>query len=371
MARLVLERLGKHYGGKANDKAPALAGINLEIEDGGLLVLAGPSGCGKTTLLRLVAGLEEPTTGTIQMDGQIVNSLPPRDRDAAMVFQNPVLYPHLSAFENLAFPLSLRGVARREIQARVSEMATLLGIEPLLGRAPKALSGGERQRVALGRALIRRPKVLLLDEPLSSLDLPLRQQLRAEILRLHQQFRTTLIYVTHDQQEALSMGHRLGVLSQGNLQQIADPLAIYRQPANLCVARFFGTPSMNFAAGRVRLGNRAVITMATPACELELPAQQAARLASWHNQDIVLGIRPEQVLAAPMENDPPATIAICARLQRTELQGASLYGHFSVGQQSWIAHLPDTGPLCPGTDWRLTLNLAQAHFFDPVSGSAV
>ena len=251
MAQVVLEHLTKVFAGPRGEGIRAVDCVSLTVEDKELLVLLGPSGCGKTTTLRLIAGLEEATTGTVSIDGRVVNGVAPENRDIAMVFQNHALYPHMTAFENMAFGLKLRKVPRAEIAARVGEAAEILGLAACLERKPAALSGGERQRVALGRAMVRRPRVFLFDEPLSNLDAALRQQMRAEIARLRRRLVATMIYVTHDQDEALTLGDRIAVMKQGVIQQVADPMNLYRNPANLFVAGFVGSPPMNFFKGAV------------------------------------------------------------------------------------------------------------------------
>src|SRR6186713_1133723 len=252
MARVVLENLTKTYPAAGKQPAiPAVKGIDLEIRDGEFMVLVGPSGCGKSTTLRLIAGLEEITGGTISIDGKIVNHVLPKDRDIAMVFQNYALYPHMSVYDNMAFGLKLRKFPKAEIQARVREAAAMLGLEPYLDRKPKALSGGQRQRVAVGRAIVRKPKVFLFDEPLSNLDAKMRVSTRTEISKLHARLGATMIYVTHDQVEAMTMGDRICVMKDGVIMQVATPLELYNRPANLFVAGFIGSPPMNFLAGIV------------------------------------------------------------------------------------------------------------------------
>ena len=249
MAQVVLDHLTKVFQGPGRESIRAVDDACLVVEDKELLVLVGPSGCGKTTNLRLIAGLEEPTTGTISINGQVVNDLPPKARDIAMVFQNHALYPHMSAYDNMAFGLTLRHHPKAEISKRVKDAAQILELTACLDRKPAALSGGQRQRVALGRAIVRQPKLFLLDEPLSNLDAQTRLQMRAEIARLHTRLAATMIYVTHDQVEALTLGHRIAVLKAGVIQQVADPMTVYQQPANLFVAGFIGSPPMNFFHG--------------------------------------------------------------------------------------------------------------------------
>ena len=259
MAQVVLERLTKVFQGPGGEGIRAVDNLSLVVEDKELLALVGPSGCGKTTTLRLISGLEEPTSGTISLNGQVVNRLPPKDRDIAMVFQNHALYPHMSVYENMAFGLKLRHFPKAEIDQRVKEAAQILDLGACLDRKPAALSGGQRQRVALGRAIVRRPKLFLLDEPLSNLDAQTRLQLRAEIARLHTRIGSTMIYVTHDQVEALTLGQRVAVMKDGVIQQVADPMTLYRQPANLFVAGFIGSPPMNFFDGTVSAEKDALV----------------------------------------------------------------------------------------------------------------
>src|SRR5436309_7043550 len=258
MARVVLENLSKRFTGPGGETIRALDKASLAIEERELLVLVGPSGCGKTTTLRLIAGLEEPTSGTVAIDGQVVNPVPPQDRDIAMVFQNYALYPHMSVYENMAFGLKLRKCPRAETDRRVKAAAELLGLTACLERKPQALSGGQRQRVALGRAIVRQPKVFLFDEPLSNLDPQMRAQMRAEISRLHRRLASTMIYVTHDPVEAMTLGERIAVMREGAIQQVAAPMELYRRPANLFVAGFIGWPPMNLFLGTVLEKGRAL-----------------------------------------------------------------------------------------------------------------
>ena len=248
MAQVVIEHLTKVFAGESGEPVRAVDGLSLVVEDREFLVLVGPSGCGKTTTLRLIAGLEEPTHGTISIGGRPVTNLPPKARDVAMVFQNPALYPHMTAYDNIAFGLTLRKCPKAEIQRRVMEAAELLGLNGCLPRRPQELSGGQRQRVAIGRAIVRRPALFLFDEPLSNLDAPLRAQMREEIARLHTQLGATMIYVTHDQVEAMTLGGRVAVLQAGVLQQVGPPVELYRHPANAFVARFIGALPMNFCS---------------------------------------------------------------------------------------------------------------------------
>ena len=334
MARLELEHVDKTFP----DGTRAVADVTLSIADGELLVLVGPSGCGKSTLLRLVAGLDTATGGTIRIDGRVVNAVRPQDRNVAMVFQDYALYPHLSARRNLEFPLRMRRLGRREVAARVERVAALLEIGHLLERLPKQLSGGQRQRVAMGRALVREPAAFLLDEPLSNLDPRLRVQVRAEIRELQARTRTTMVYVTHDQVEAMTLGHRVAVLQAGVLQQVAAPRALYAAPANLAVAGFIGSPPMNlFPARFARVdGERIGLELGTRVVVLPEPPASAVTAPGW-----TAGLRPEAIrLAAAGE----AAEAVCARVEHVEPVGHETLVHLAVD--------------CDGTPLRLVARLA-------------
>jgi len=288
MAQVVLEHVSKEYPGGLQ----AVRDMCLRIADREFVVLVGPSGCGKSTTLRMVAGLEEVTTGTISIGGRVVNHVPPKDRDVAMVFQNYALYPHMTAYKNMAFALKLRKVPRADIDRRVRQTAQVLGISELLDRKPRALSGGQRQRVAVGRAIIREPKAFLFDEPLSNLDARLRVEMRAELKRLHRQLQTTTIYVTHDQEEAMTLGDRIVVMKDGWVQQCGTPLDIYHFPANRFVAGFVGTPPMNFLDGRLEAADGSTWFL-LGRMRLRLPEEKARVLAGHLGKDVVLGVRPE------------------------------------------------------------------------------
>lgn len=378
MARVVLNHLHKVFRGASGESINAVNDVCLAIEDGEFFVLVGPSGCGKTTTLRLIAGLETTTRGTIALDGRTIDMLHPRDRDVAMVFQNHALYPHKTVYENLALPLQLRGARCEETHSRVGEVAHLLDLESCLDRLPRALSGGQRQRVALGRALVRRPKVFLFDEPLANLDAPLRAQMRLELQRLQQQFPATIIYVTHDQAEAMTMGRRMAVMQAGQIQQVGEPLTIYRRPANLFVAGFLGTAPMNLFTGTLESSNgrvlfREVQRGAGPApagFRLAIPAQQAGWVARHHGQPIVLGIRPEHVLlhstVTPSEASCVETI-----VERIESTGADTFVHLQLGCQTCVARSHLRPSVNVGTRLTVALDLTQASFFDAVTGRAL
>jgi multiple sugar transport system ATP-binding protein len=361
MAKVSLQSVSKEYPGGVR----ALKDLTLEVADGYFVVLLGPSGCGKTTTLRLIAGLEEVTSGRILLGDCVVNGLDPRDRDVAMVFQHYALYPHMTVSQNLGFSLRLRGVKRAEIRSRVTEVAALLGLERLLDRRPKALSGGERQRVALGRAIIRRPSVFLFDEPLSNLDAKLRLQTRTDLKDLHQHLGTTAIYVTHDQEEALTLGQRVAVMRDGEVQQFDEPLGIYDHPANKFVAGFVGTPTMNFVDGRVA-GSREECTFQSPWGALRIPPRRASSLDRYRGRTLTLGIRPEHIsLTSPNANHVtgdtvPATVRIIEPL------GDRAYIRLQIANGGFLVVRTDShSQVAPGDRIGARINAAAAHFFEP------
>ncbi|MHC4704930.1 MAG: ABC transporter ATP-binding protein, partial [Planctomycetota bacterium] len=290
MARILLENVTKVFDGGI----PAVCNFSLEVADGEFMVIVGPSGCGKTTTLRMIAGLEEITTGNIYIGEDIVNSISPKDRDIAMVFQNYALYPHMTVRQNMEFALRMRKVSQAETDRRIGEAARLLGIGRLLDRRPRALSGGQRQRVAVGRAIVRNPSAFLFDEPLSNLDARLRLAMRAELKELHRRLRTTTIYVTHDQAEAMSLGERICVMNDGAIQQIAAPVEIYDHPANKFVAGFLGTPPMNFLQGRIEAGGD-TLYFTIGEDTVALPQQLKTTLGEYCDREMTLGIRPEDM----------------------------------------------------------------------------
>src|SRR5713101_6321735 len=312
MAKVLLKDLNKHYDG-----THAVKDVNLEIHDHEFVVLVGPSGCGKTTTLRMVAGLEDITSGEISIDGKVVNDLAPMDRDIAMVFQNYALYPHMSVYDNMAFGLRMRKFEKPEIQKRVQEAAEILGIQDYLKRKPRQLSGGQRQRVALGRAIVRHPRVFLFDEPLSNLDAKLRVQMRVELKKLHERLGTTAIYVTHDQVEAMTLGDRVVVMRDGRVQQVGEPLELYNQPANKFVAGFIGSPAMNFATVRIASENGA-LWATSEGIRLKMPEALAQRLAPSSGKEVTLGIRPEDLRIAngadPADMSIEAVVEVIERL---------------------------------------------------------
>ncbi len=299
MARVTLEKVTKVYPGSGKPSVGGATGIDLDIKDREFIVLVGPSGCGKSTTLRMVAGLEEISGGTIRIDDRVVNDIPPKDRDIAMVFQNYALYPHMSVYKNMAFGLQLRrkelGLSKQQIHERVLEAARVLGISDYLDRKPKALSGGQRQRVAVGRAIVRNPKAFLFDEPLSNLDAKLRVETRAEIKKLHLRLQTTTIYVTHDQEEAMTLGDRIVVMKDGLIQQCAPPLEVYEHPVNRFVASFVGTPPMNFFSGQLMSQGSAATYFTAGAHRIRLTPQVAQAAAAYLSKPVILGVRPESL----------------------------------------------------------------------------
>jgi len=369
MATLSLQNLVKIFPGNIR----AVDNLTLNVADGERVVLAGPSGSGKSTSLRLIAGLERPTGGKIAIDGRIVDHLPPRQRDVAMVFQHHALYPHLNVYGNLAFGLKLRRLNKSEIESRITETAAMLGIADLLERKPWELSGGQRQRVALGRAIVRRPKIFLLDEPLSHLDAPLREQMRHEIVRLQQErLGATMIYVTHDQTEAMTIGQRIVVLNNGRVQQIADPATLYRRPANRFVASMIGSPAMNFFKGRIELSHDGL------AFEFEgnkkiswpiLPSWKSA-LEPYRGKEIILGVRPEHFRLDEANRDEGA-LKIPAVVETIESLGAESYLHLRAESLHFICRTQPNHGARLGDPLEPAASQDHLYFFDPQTGEAV
>jgi multiple sugar transport system ATP-binding protein len=362
MAGVRLEKVGKAYG-----ETRVLSGLDLEVSPGEFLVLVGPSGCGKSTALRLIAGLEEPTEGTISIGTRVVNGVPPRERDVAMVFQSYALYPHMTVRENLAFGLEMRKVPAAEADERLRDAADYLGLTPYLDRRPRQLSGGQRQRVALGRALVRRPEVFLFDEPLSNLDAALRVQMRAELSRLQERFATTSVYVTHDQVEAMTLGHRIAVLHDGVLQQVGPPLEVYRDPANLFVAGFLGTPAINRLEARVDDGGA---TLAGDGFALPVPPSLRAMAALHDGERVVVGLRPEHLHESPAPGLAPLDVHVAM----VEPLGHEVVVHGRVGAGPGApvaARVHAARPPEAGARLRLHADVAQILLFDAKSGRRV
>jgi multiple sugar transport system ATP-binding protein len=360
MAEVVLTGVSKVYDGKVT----AVRSVDVSINDKEFVVLVGPSGCGKSTVLRMIAGLEEISDGTIAIDGKIVNDVAPKDRDIAMVFQNYALYPHMTVYENLAFGLKLRKYPKTDIERRVREAAKILGIDSYLDRKPKALSGGQRQRVALGRAIVRQPKVFLFDEPLSNLDANLRVQMRTEISRLHRRLQTTMIYVTHDQIEAMSMGDRIVVMRDGVVQQVDTPLNIYHQPANKFVAGFIGSPTMNFMDGTIQANGTVSFQEKGSSFSLPLGSPQASRIKHLAGKSVTLGIRPEHIYASPPQ-EAGAPAPFTAHIEVVEPVGNEVFVYFTTGTGSqYVARVATDRPPEVGAPSQLMIDTAKLHFFD-------
>ncbi len=368
MAKVVIENLRKVYPEKNGPGVRAVNDISLTIEDREFMVLVGPSGCGKSTTLRMIAGLEDITSGTVAIDGRVVNQVLPKDRDIAMVFQNYALYPHMTVRDNLAFGLKLRKLPKDEIEARVREAAAMLGLEPYLGRKPKALSGGQRQRVAVGRAIVRKPKVFLFDEPLSNLDAKMRVSTRTEIAKLHTRLGATMIYVTHDQVEAMTMGDRICVMKDGNIMQVARPLELYEHPANLFVAGFIGSPPMNFLRGTVEHaeGQTAFIAPAPHGAPLRLIlGQSLAGAAARHaGRPLVLGIRPEDIHDTPSSPDAASRRTVEASVEVAEPMGAETYLYLNADSLSFVARVPGRARSEVNRQLKVVFDVDRAHLFD-------
>jgi multiple sugar transport system ATP-binding protein len=365
MARIAFEHMDKSYSGDGL----AVNDLNLEINDGEFLVLVGPSGCGKTTALRCLAGLEDITGGQIVIGDRVVNDLPPKARDIAMVFQSYALYPHMTLFENMAFSIRMRKRPKAEIDAKVREAAQILGLENLLDRKPGALSGGQRQRVALGRAIVRDPAAFLMDEPLSNLDAKLRVQTRAEIARLHQRLGTTIVYVTHDQVEAMTMGDRIAVMRDGVLQQVGTPKMLYEAPANRFVAGFIGSPAMNFLTGRVRVEGDSV-SLALDGLEVPLSGRAAATARTRGNDsELVIGMRPEHFDAAA--SPAAGTISIPASVEVVEFLGNDELIHANVAGNDVVALVPASRGVAVGDKVSLVIADSVVHAFDPANDAVI
>ena len=375
MAAVELKNVSKVFQPKKGEELYAVANLNLKVADKELLVLVGPSGCGKTTTLRLVAGLEELSAGTISIGEVVMNDVLPQDRDVAMVFQRDALYPHMTVFENMAFGLRIRGITTAVTETMVKTTAGTLGLTPFLNRHPRDLSGGQRQRAALGRALVRNPKVFLLDEPLSNLDAPLRVQTREEIARLHRLLGTTMIYVTHDQTEAMTLGGRIAVMREGMIQQAADPLTLYHQPANMFVAGFIGSPPMNLFRGRiVQSRDDFVFQENNPAgaahglrFELSVPRERGERLVKFAEGNLVLGLRPEHISLHNEPSLPGARMPV----DLVEPLGPETLVHFNTGAHAFIARVSSNPLPVPGELVALRFDMTKAFYFNPASGTPI
>ncbi|HUO07237.1 MAG TPA: sn-glycerol-3-phosphate ABC transporter ATP-binding protein UgpC [Phycisphaerae bacterium] len=375
MARVTLEKVTKVYAGNSKPSVGGSTGIDLDIQDREFIVLVGPSGCGKSTTLRMVAGLEEISGGTIRIGDRIVNDVPPKDRDIAMVFQNYALYPHMTVYKNMAFGLQLRrkelGLSREQIHERVLEIARVLGISDYLDRKPKALSGGQRQRVAVGRAIVRNPKAFLFDEPLSNLDAKLRVETRAEIKKLHLRLQTTTIYVTHDQEEAMTLGDRIVVMKEGQIQQCAPPLEVYEHPVNRFVASFVGTPPMNFLDGRIATQGSEGTCFTFGNQRIRLNGDLARAASKYLGKPLVLGVRPESLSPANTGKFVGEENRIVVKVNVVEPLGDRVDIH--LGIENDVEALPlvcradayEFGKLQVGSIIRIHLDLGRVHLFEP------
>jgi multiple sugar transport system ATP-binding protein len=393
MAEITLDKLTKVYG----DGTRAVSELDLEIEDGEFVVLVGPSGCGKTSALRMVAGLEPITSGRVVIGGEVVNKLPPKDRDIAMIFQNYALYPHMSAFDNMAFGLKLRGMKKERRGERVNGAAKTLGLDEVLPKKPRTLSGGQRQRVAMGRAIVREPRAFLMDEPLSNLDAKLRVEMRAEIARLQRELNVTTIYVTHDQVEAMTLGDRVAIMRDGLLQQVAKPQDLYDRPRNLFVAEFIGSPAMNLVGiDLLRSNGRFAAKIGDDT--LRVDDQVLARrpsLKGFEGRRLILGVRPEDLEDAAMAGGAPDGRRLAATVDIREDMGSEVFIHFgvagkavrgadvkaAVGEEAaevaqskgnvWVARVDRDTAVQEGGGVELVVDTSRLHFFDPESGEAI
>ena len=361
MASVELKNIYKRYPGGVT----AVNDFSLDIEDKEFIILVGPSGCGKTTTLRMIAGLEEISEGDIFIGEKLVNDVAPKDRDIAMVFQNYALYPHMTVFDNMAFGLKLRKFPKEDIKRRVHEAAKLLYIEQLLDRKPKALSGGQRQRVALGRAIVREPRVFLMDEPLSNLDAKLRVQMRAEISKLHLKLDTTFIYVTHDQTEAMTMGTRIVVMKDGFIQQVDSPTSLYNRPCNLFVASFIGSPQMNFINARIeKRGDEVHLLFGRD--DIKLPENKAKELigTDYIGKEVIMGIRPESVHDEPLYLEQMPESIVEAKVEVTEGLGAETFLYMIIDKINFTARVNPRTTAKPGDVIKVALDINKIHLFD-------
>lgn len=366
MAQVTLKAVSKIYPGNV----VAVNNVNLEIKDKEFLVLVGPSGCGKSTTLRMIAGLEEISEGEIYIGDRLVNDVPPKDRDIAMVFQNYALYPHMSVRNNMAFGLKLRKFPKTEINKRVQEAAEILGITSLLERKPKALSGGQRQRVAVGRAIVRKPQVFLFDEPLSNLDAKLRVQMRTEISKIHSRIQATMIYVTHDQTEAMTMGDRIVVMKDGLIQQIDDPISLYDNPKNKFVAGFIGTPPMNFVEGVIE-GTGDNLFFNEGNFRILIPPKFKDKLAQYNQKKIIFGIRPEDIYDPSFTHVKDEGAEVTAKIEIIEPMGAEVYLYLTTGKTPFIARLDSHIQAEIDEMKKLVFNTNKCHFFDPTTEKTI
>lgn len=366
MASVVLEKVSKIY----NSSIPAVKEINLEIKDKEFVVLVGPSGCGKSTTLRMIAGLEDVTGGSIYIENRKVNKVPAKDRNIAMVFQNYALYPHMNVYSNMAFALRLRNHSKQDIDKRVREAADILSINNLLDRKPREISGGERQRVAVGRAIVRKPFVFLFDEPLSNLDAKLRVQMRTEIHKLHLKIQTTMIYVTHDQIEAMTLGNRIAVMKDGNILQFDTPLNVYDKPANKFVAGFIGSPPMNFINGSIIKKNGSMF-FSEGDFKVKIIKSMYPQLEKYVGQEVVCGIRPENIYDKLFASNPTPDNTLKAMCDVIETMGSENYLYISAGKHPLIAVVEASNKPSVGSTLEIVFDMEKVHFFDPSDESTI
>lgn len=361
MAEVILKNLNKFYG---NSTVPAVNDVNLTVDDKEFVVLVGPSGCGKSTTLRMIAGLEQPTNGEIRIGKRVVNDVPAKDRDIAMVFQNYALYPHMNVYDNMVFALKLRNYSKQDINKRVKETAQILGINHLLNRKPKEISGGERQRVAVGRAIVRKPFVFLFDEPLSNLDAKLRVQMRTEIHKLHLKIQTTMIYVTHDQTEAMTLGDRIAVMKDGEVNQFNTPLNVYDKPANKFVAGFIGSPAMNFMKGTI-VKRDGGLYFNEENFKVKILEEMYLKLESYIGKEVVFGIRPENIYDKLFASNATPDNTLTVLCDVIETMGSENYLYLSTGGHTMIAVVDASNKPTIGSRVEIVFDMKKVHFFDP------
>ncbi len=364
MAELQFNNVIKRYG-----RTEVVHGVDLTVRDKEFLVLVGPSGCGKSTLLRMIAGLEEISEGTITIGGKVVNDVAPKDRGLAMVFQNYALYPHMNVYDNMAFGLKQRKTPKNEIEQRVQEVAEILGLEELIRRRPHELSGGQRQRVAMGRAMVRKPSIFLFDEPLSNLDAKLRIQMRAEIKMLHQRVQSTMVYVTHDQVEAMTLADRIVVLKDGCIEQVGTPIELFLTPVNSFVAGFIGTPPMNLLPCRVQKGDQGWFLKFAGGLHIPIPQNPAAELAE--NQEVLMGLRTEEITVAGPDNTVPAQWIFPGQVKVVEPLGNENHIHVEVQGVTFVGKCEGRSMIRSGDTIEIAFNLAQLHIFDEKTRRAI
>jgi len=362
MASIRFENVSKIY----HNKVKAVKDLNFEIKDKEFVVLVGPSGCGKSTTLRMIAGLEEISEGNLYINNRIVNNLPPKDRNIAIVFQNYALYPHMTAYENLAFGLKIKKVNKKTIRIRVMETARILEIEELLDRKPKAMSGGQNQRVAIGRAIVRNPEVFLFDEPLSNLDAKLRVQMRIEIAKLHQKLQTTVVYVTHDQIEAMTLGDRIVLMNDGEIQQIDSPANLYSNPKNLFVAGFIGTPPMNFIDGKISINSNGLL-FTDNSQKIKINFSSEHPIKDFITKEVVLGIRPENIYKQIDDNEKNYAMLNC-EIQFIEKLGHEMYAFIQLQDKQIISRLKPDAEIKKGSRLNLYFDISKMYFFDKSTG---